>query len=256
MMESRGDEPLARVLSHSPIAKMLATHGQLRWRILMVLFLLGSIAVPLHRALLQVANETIARGAVQDDLKRLAPPGAIVSQTVTLGPSNVLIRLVATRAIPESIVTEVRQDLMRRTGRNVQLSVEAVASRSELADLMARLARPAPVIPSKPTMAEMLKKIRETIRPAIQEIWPSSDAPIQDYDLVVGASGIGIDVRYQAVRDLGQIPIGMILQNLRAKLALPGLTLKAERVRPQRTTADRSSASGDRKPARVPGAGK
>ena len=42
----------------------------------MILILLASIAVPLRRALLQVANETLARGAVQEELKRLVPSDA------------------------------------------------------------------------------------------------------------------------------------------------------------------------------------
>ena len=37
------------------------------------LVLLAAIAVPLRRALLQVANETLVRGAVQDELRRLVP---------------------------------------------------------------------------------------------------------------------------------------------------------------------------------------
>ena len=57
--------------------------GQLRWRILMLLVLLASVAVPLRRALLQVASETLTRGAVQDELKRLVPSDAIVSQQVS-----------------------------------------------------------------------------------------------------------------------------------------------------------------------------
>ena len=69
-------------------------------------------------------------------------------------------------------MTEVRQSLMRRTGRNVQVSGETVASRSELADLMARLAKPVPVVPAKRTVVENAKGLLDTVRPAIQEIWP------------------------------------------------------------------------------------
>ncbi|HTR66431.1 MAG TPA: DUF389 domain-containing protein, partial [Terriglobales bacterium] len=89
---ARGNESLARMLSHGPVARMLATGGQLRWRILMILVLLASIAVPLRRALLQVASETLTRGAVQDELRRLVPSGAIVSQQVSIGAGEVVIR--------------------------------------------------------------------------------------------------------------------------------------------------------------------
>ena len=214
---------------------MLATGGQLRWRILMILVLLASIAVPLRRALLQVASETITREAVQDELKRLVPADAIVSQQVSVGKDEIAIRLISTRPVPDSTVSEVRQNLMRRTGHDVQLSVEAVASKSELADLMERLDRPAPEIPKEKTVGEMQGELLARVRPAIEEIWPSSDAPIQDFDVVLGTAGIAVEVRYQAAKDLGDVPINMVLQSLRTKLGMPDLRLKAERIRPPRT---------------------
>ena len=239
MLASRGDEPLARLLAHGPVARILATGGQLRWRVLMLLILLASIAVPLSRALLQVANETLTRGAVQEELKRLAPADAIVSQQVSVGKDEIVIHLISTRRIPDSKVTEVRQALMRRTGRDIHISVDAVASKSELAELMARFTRPAPVIPKEKTIGEIQKDLLERVRPAIQEIWPSADAPIQDFDVVLGTAGIEINVRYQAAKDLGKIPIDMVLKSLQTKLGMPDLTLKPERVRPPRATEKR-----------------
>lgn len=244
MLASRKDEWLARVLSHGPIARLLATGGQLRWRILMLLILLASIAVPLRRALLQVAAETHTRGAVQDALKRLIPPDAIVSQQVNLGKDEIVIRLISTRRIPDSKITEVRQDLMRRTGQVVRLSVDAVASKGELADLIERMARPAPAPPPKEkTIAEMQKELLGRIRPAIQEIWPESDAPIQEFEVVLATPGIAVKVRYQASKDLGDIPINMVIQSMRAKLGVPDLVLKTERVPPPRPTRSNRGVS-------------
>ncbi len=205
MLAAREDEPLARILPHGRVARMLATGGHLRWRILMILILLGSIAVPLRRALLQVANETLTRGEVQRAVKRLVPSNAIVSQQVSIGKDEIAIRLISTRSIPEAKITEVQQDLMRRTGRDVQLSVEAVASKSELADLMERLARPAPFIQKEETVGEAQKEMMDKVRPAIQENWPSSDSPIQDFNVVLGTAGITINVRYHAARNLGDV---------------------------------------------------
>jgi hypothetical protein len=180
---------------------------------------------------------------VQDELKRLVPLDAIVSQQVSVGKDEIVIRLISTRRIPESKVAEVRQDLMRRTGHDVQLSVDAVASKSELADLMQRLARPAPVIPKEKTVGEMRQELLDRARPAIQEIWPSSDAPIQDFDVVLSTAGIAINVRYQATKDLGEVPLNMVLQSLRTKLGMSDLTLKAERSRPARVAGDPRNAS-------------
>jgi hypothetical protein len=247
MLASRGDEPLARALSHGPAARMLATGGQLRWRILMVVILLASIAFPLRRALLQVANETLTRTAVQDELKRLVPSDAIVSQQVTVGADEIVIHLIATRRIADSKVAEARQDLMRRTGHDVQLSVEAVASKNELAELMARLNRPPPVAPKEKTVQEIQQELLDRFRPALQQIWPSSDAPIQDFGVILGSSGVVVDVRYQAAKDLGEVPLNMVLQSMRTKLAMPDLTLKAERIPPPRPAKARREASEKRK---------
>jgi uncharacterized hydrophobic protein (TIGR00271 family) len=159
MLASRGDEPLERILSRGPFARMSAIRGQLRWRVFMLLILLGSIAVPLGRALLQ------------------------------------------------------------------------------------RLARPAPVIPKEKTVGEMRQELLDRARPAIQEIWPSSDAPIQDFDVVLSTAGIAINVRYQATKDLGEVPLNMVLQSLRAKLGMLDLTLKAERSRPARVASDPHNGS-------------
>src|SRR5665213_3041833 len=104
ILASQRDEPLAHKLSHSPLARALATGGQLRWRILMLLIVLASIAVPLRKALLQVASETIIRGAVQGELKRLVPSDAIVSQQVAVDQDKIVIRLISTQRIPDATI--------------------------------------------------------------------------------------------------------------------------------------------------------
>jgi hypothetical protein len=52
--------------------------------------------------------------------------------------------------------------------------------------------------------------------------------------VVLSADGVAIDVRYQAASDLGEVPLHMVQQNLRIKLGMPDLVLKAERTRPPR----------------------
>ncbi len=68
---AREGEPVARILTSDSFVGVLATSGQLGLRVLTILILLGSIAVPLRRALLQVADETVTRGAVQEELSRV-----------------------------------------------------------------------------------------------------------------------------------------------------------------------------------------
>lgn len=254
MHASRGNDPLARKLTYGALGRMLATGGQLRWRILMVAILVGAIAVPLRRALLQVAGETLARAAVQEELQPLGKSGHVVSQQVNLSPQQISIRLFSTQPIPDPQVTAIRDTLMRRTGRAVQISVDAVASKSELNELIERLARPAPPVAPKPqSFAEIQQHVLDQVRPAIQEIWPSGDAPIQDFDVVLAAAGPVVDVRYQAPADLGPVPLDMVQTSIRAKLGMPDLTLKAERIVPPTPTtksAVKKSARRSLKPSR------
>jgi uncharacterized hydrophobic protein (TIGR00271 family) len=231
MLASRRDELLARIVSHGFAGRMLATGGQLQWRILMILLLLVSISVPLRRALLQVTQETLTRGAVQEELKRLAPPGTLVWQQVSIGNGGVIIRGISTKPIASSKIAEVRQDLLRRTGQPVQLSVQTVASRGELTDLMERLAAPTPAVQKEETVADMQKELLDKVRPALEEIWPKSDAPIDNFEVTLGAqAGLSIEVHYQAAQDLGDIPIKMVQQNLQRQLGIANLTLNAERI--------------------------
>ena len=234
MAAAQKDEGLAQILSHSPIARTLATGGQLRWRILMIAVLLASIAIPLRRALLQVANETFTRGAVQEELKHLVPSDALVSQQVNVARDSIAIRLISTSPIPNARIEQVRQDLRRRTGDDVQLSVEAVARSSELAGLMERLEHPpAPPPPPKPkTVEEMQKELLDRVTPALDAIWPSKDAPVQDFDVEVGSQGTTVEVRYEAKAELGKVPLDMVLKSLQMNLAMPDLALKADRVTP------------------------
>ena len=229
MLAARGDDSPAQIHSHGLVARMLASGGQLRWRVLMIVVLLASIAVPLRKALLQVASETRARGEVQKALKGLVPADAIVSQQVSIANGEIVIRLISTRYIPNSKVAKVRRDLTRQTGQEVQISIDAIASRGELAELRARLERPASIIPRENTVGETQKELLDKVRPVIQELWPP-DAPMQDFDVVLGTAGITIEVRYEAAQDLGAAAISMVLQGLQTKLGMPDLMLNAARI--------------------------
>jgi uncharacterized hydrophobic protein (TIGR00271 family) len=173
-LASQRSGTLARMLTRGPAARILATGGQLRWRILMIVILLGSLAVPLFRALLQVANETLTRGAIQDELRGLAPSAALVSQQVSIGQDQIAIHLISTKQIPDSKLAKARLDLVRRTGHEVQLSVETVASANQVTDLMERLARraPAPVVATQPTVDEIQKDLLNKVRPHFRAFGP------------------------------------------------------------------------------------
>ncbi len=247
MEESRRDERFAQFLSGARVGRFFSNGGRLHWRVLMILILLAAISVPLYRALLQVAGETVTRAAVQDELKRLAPADTLVLQQVNVAKEGVAIHIISTKPIADSKVAEVRQDLIRRTGQDVQLSVEAVASKRELSDLMQRLARPAPVVVKEKAIEEIQKELLDKVRAALQDIWPSSDAPIHDFSVALNyRTGIAISVHYESEKDLGDVPIKMVQQSLQNKLAMPDLSLAAARL-PQADTKKRLPTPAKRK---------
>lgn len=169
---------------------------------------------------------------MQNALTRLVPSGALVSQQVNVSSDEIVIRLISTQRIADSKLADVRRDLMRRTGRAVELSVEAVASKRDLADLMERLSRHSAVVVKEKTVGEMQQELFDKVRPAIQEIWPSSKAPIQYLDVVLGTAGTSIDLNYGGSQNLSDETISMVLQALRTKLGIPDLTLQAQRISP------------------------
>ena len=61
---TRSQNRLVRTLLQGPVGNLVAAGGHLRWRVLMIVIVLGSLAVPLRQALMQVADETAARGAI------------------------------------------------------------------------------------------------------------------------------------------------------------------------------------------------
>jgi uncharacterized hydrophobic protein (TIGR00271 family) len=230
--ESRTHDVLAQMLLRSPVGRFFSSGMHLRWRILMIVVVLGSLAIPLRQALLQVAGETVARGVVETELSHLVASNTLVSQQIQIDPDRIVIRLISTQPITQEKADEVRHSIERRTGRIVELSIEAVASKSELADLMARLRTPAP--PKVLTLEELQKQLSEKVLPALQETWPSESVPFQDASVGLTGSGIVITVHYEASTDLGAIPSEIILKNLRAKLEAPNLTLNLERTAPRR----------------------
>lgn len=234
MEESRKGERLAEKLSRGPIGRILANSGQLRWRILMLAVLLAVIAVPLRTALLQVASETQIRGVVQDVVKQLLPPGALVSQQVEVGRGSVAVRLISTRDVSDAKLQQAEREIERRSGRRAYLSVASIASRSELAELMQKLVAPPPPPAPKPVIVsveQMQQELLARVTPVVQGVWPP-EAPLQDFDLALAPSGIVLNVRYQSLHPLGAIPLDILTRELQEKLGTPTLSLHAQRVPP------------------------
>jgi uncharacterized hydrophobic protein (TIGR00271 family) len=230
---SRRDGLFATKLMQGPLVRVLSKGGKLHWRILMLAVLLAAIAVPLRTALKQVAGEAIVRGAVQDVVKGLLPPETLVSQQLEVGRDSVAVRLITTRSVPDGKLQDAEREIERRSGRKAEISVSSVASQSELAQLMQRLAAPPPSRPAVESLQDVQQKLIQRVTPVLDSIWPPQ-APMQDFDLAFAPSGMVLNVRYQSVRELDKISLDMVQRECRLQLGVPDLSLNAQRVSPPR----------------------
>lgn len=239
-------EPVARRIASGPLRLAFKDGGQLRWRVLILLVLLGAVAFPLQKALKQVAGEAVARDVVQQVVQRLVPTGALVSQLANVGPKTIAIRLISTESIPEAKRAAAEAEITRRSGRTAELTVQTVASQSELSQLMQRItatqAAPAPAAPPPPeTLAQMQVDLVSRVLPVVQSVWPP-EAPLVDFSISVAPSALILNIHYQSKNSLTPITLGLLTRELADKLATPTLTLNAQKAplpKPVRTRAHR-----------------
>jgi hypothetical protein len=145
-----------------------------------------------------VKKDVVARSAVQDAIGRLAPAGALVShQIITIGAAEIGIRIVSTQTIDPIRVRQARDVLSRRTGRKVDISVDAVASKDELRAVLERIATPAPAPPqpaAPPTLSELRDRTVAIVGPRVKELWPAEELPILGYEVAYGDAGCTVRV--------------------------------------------------------------
>jgi len=243
MENSRKGELLARALSRGALARALGNGGQLKWRILLMVVLLGAIALPLRSAFMQVAGEATARGVTQDVVKRLLPPGALVTQQVEVGRDSVAVRLISTRVVAEEKIRDAELEIERRSGRKTVLTVATIASQSELAVLMQRLAttsQPTPVVPA--TLDEIHNEVINRIKPILSDVWPA-EAPLQDFDIAFNSNGMTLTVQYQSDHELEKISQGILTKELQERLGAPDISLVVHRLAPPELQRRRSRGS-------------
>jgi uncharacterized hydrophobic protein (TIGR00271 family) len=236
---ARGEhERLYRALQKSRFQKVLNLRGSLRWRTLMLLLLLAVVFEPLRAGLIQVRNETIARSAVREAIGNLVPPDALVAQSVRYEPKSVAISVVSAHPIKADSIENARRLIERRTGEEATITVQEVASRSELATLLGKLNQPPPALPKPQTLTSLQSDVLAQLKPAVEEVWPA-DTPLQSWELGFSPQGPVLHLTYEAKKALDPFSISLLQQTMRNKLALPELTVQAEWKRParQRRTA-------------------
>lgn len=233
MEHSRAGEFFGRKLADGPLSRAIANGAKLRWRIVVLVVLLGSVAVPLRSALMQLAGEAVARGAVEEVIRGLVPKGALVSQQVEVGRQNIAVQLVSTKEITKDKLRAAEEAIQRRSGRRADVSVASIASQSEFAELMLRVSTvPSPQAALKPveqSLEDIRTQLTARVKPILDQSWPQ-EVPLQGFTVVLGSSGTVLNADYQANRDLDPISIGIIQKQLRETLHDSSLELNAHRT--------------------------
>ncbi len=229
--ERSAHDRLFLLLDRTILARSLADIGKLRWRVLMLTVILAVLFVPLSRALMQVRNETVARGAIREAVRQIASQESVVSEMIDLTPERIRIRLILTDAVPAEKIEAARRLILKRTGKDVDLFVRKVAGEDELALLRERL-KPAP-----PTPLEDLEGVRRELvarlEQPLREAWPGGSAALLGYELGFSPADVVVRVRYQAPDAFDEAASSMLRNILQGSLHVDRLRLEMAWVQPE-----------------------
>jgi uncharacterized hydrophobic protein (TIGR00271 family) len=235
MYRCRSTEPYAQRLSRGFLAPAMKDGGKLRWRVLILLVLLGSVAWPLQIALRQLTGEARTRDVVDRELAILVPKGHLVSEQTAVGAASVAIHVVATTNIPADAVSKAEMEIAMQSGRQASISVEGIASQSELAKLVERMQdRPAvPMAQAPPppplSLDVQAAALQKRVEPMLSEFWPKQ-YPILDFAMLLGRGQATLQVHYQSSHPIDPIAVDLLTQTFRNQLLTPDLALSAIRV--------------------------
>jgi len=231
ILERISKDRLYAMLQRTWLSGGFGNIGQLHWRILMLVVVLGVLFVPLQRSLLQLRDEATARNAAREAVRNLVPADAIVTQQVDSAPDRIAIRLIVTEPVSPEKVEEAERILLRRTGRDATVSVRRVASDEELASLRDRLtARPVPppIQDINTVRAEMLARLDAPLR----QVWPSDSAPMIGHELSFTPEEVLVRVRYLSSQPLDEIAHETLSRFLQGHLRADKFRLVLEHEQP------------------------
>jgi uncharacterized hydrophobic protein (TIGR00271 family) len=224
--EAGREERLYRILESTGVHNALGEIGKLRWRVLMIVVLLGAIIVPLRTALTQVRDELVAREAVTSAIRALAPRDATISQQVDTGARTINVSLLVARPVPPAKIAEAEKEITRRTGKEVRVTVQRVASEEELSSLRERI-RLSPVSPAPLPVGAAGKEIISRLGTVLAEFWPS-EVELEDFELAFGKGRSAVRIRYRAPAPLDEPAKEMITRLLRKQMDAPDVNVEFE----------------------------
>ena len=236
LLEQASKDRLYRAIQQTWLSRPFGDIGKLRWRVLMLLSVLGLLYAPLKKGLVQVRREAVARAAVNDSFRRISDGDNIVAQQVNVGTGLDAIRasLVVTGRVDTAKVSEAERSILRRTGREAHISVRQVADQAELARLRTGLDSPAPPVPTLQPLESVRSDVVERLTKALKEVWPTELPPLKDYDLAFSPDGVSVHVRYESVQPLPVLAEQIMKRSLENSLGVKPVRLVTENIPPSK----------------------
>jgi uncharacterized hydrophobic protein (TIGR00271 family) len=217
------------------LAGRLGDIGKMRYRLIMLGLLFVLLYIPLQRSFTKMRDEAQTAAAIQEALRRLSPDGSLIKEAVEFSGESIRLQLVATAEAPESKVAEVKEFLLRRTGKPVDLTVRRVASADELKVLRESLtARSRPAVDPYADLGALNAEVVMRTEKALAEVWPAESAPRQNAEVVLTAAGPVLRVRYEAARELDAAALEAITKSLQSEPGISKVRIEALRVTPPR----------------------
>jgi uncharacterized hydrophobic protein (TIGR00271 family) len=226
IMERASRSRFYRLLEDTRISRAFGDIGKLRWRVLMLVAVLGMLFIPLRESLYRVRDETTARAAARDAVRMVLPPDAVISQRTDIGRDRIVIRIIGTTAADVEKVRQAERFLLRQTGKEAAVLVRKVAGEEELAVLrdVLRTPEPPPVLNIESVRTELLARLESPLK----EIWPATGAEMVAYELGLAQEGLVVRVRYKAEKQLDEMAQAILSKALQTRLDAPALRLILE----------------------------
>ena len=214
--------------SKTSISRSFANIGKLRWRVLMLALTLGAVLVPLSESLVQLANEAVARDAVQRAVRLITAddPDAVVSQQSNVLGDTIRVSLIVANPVDNEKVAEAERMILMRTGREAQLNVRRVAGEEEIERLReGLLARP--VTAARTDLGELQSEILGRLQRPLDELWPTSRACLLSHEIGFTPGGMVVRIAYAADEDLDESALEVLRRGIQSRLGVSEISLRA-----------------------------
>jgi uncharacterized hydrophobic protein (TIGR00271 family) len=230
LMQRAGNDPVYKMLERrTGISRAFSKVGELRWRALMMLATLGIIFVPLTAALSQLRREAVAREAIGRAVQMITPREGIITQDTSLSeePNPIVVRLIVADPVDSQKVAEAESYIERTTGRDARLRVRRVANEEELVSLQQGLATQAEP-PAMQELQAMHAEVLARVERPLKDLWPESEASLQQFELAFRPSGMVLRIDYTAENALDSAAQKILAKALGERLGIEDLQLQLE----------------------------